>query len=243
MLNEIHQDPNVISRDEIELVYLMQEPRFLSERKKAIIFLHGVGSNESDLFRFADALPEDFFVISVRGLFSLGINRHAWYNVDFSSGKPVIKPHEEALSRKAIIKFIKQVKERYQLDEIYLGGFSQGAIMSYSVGLTEPGIVTGIVAISGRLLPEIKPFVSQHDSLNKLRVFVAHGQQDGTLPIHYAEEAKDYLKTLCVPLSYHTYDMGHQINQDVLGELVLWLNNNAVTDKDAEVPENTSIVR
>jgi phospholipase/carboxylesterase len=225
MTNTMKDENIKSSSDSLLLKCLIKEPQVKSAKKRAIVLLHGVGSNEQDLFGLADSLPEDLLIISARGLFTLGHGRHAWYNVDFSTGKPVIKPEQEAISRKAIIAFLEQVKEKYKLDEIYLGGFSQGAIMSYSVGLTVPHLVNGIVVLSGRLLEEIKPLVTKNGDLKKLEVFIAHGVQDGTLPIHYAREAKVYLQTMGIKLSYHEYQSGHQVSEQVLEDVNMWIAN------------------
>jgi phospholipase/carboxylesterase len=211
------------TRTGLVLKYLVQEPKVKSTKKKAIILLHGVGSNEEDLFSIANSLPGEYLIISARGQYRLGAGRYAWYNIDFSTGKPVFNAEQEASSREIIKTFIKQVKEKYQVDELYLGGFSQGAIMSYSLGLTHPGELQGIVSLSGRILEEIKPLVKKEIYLTELKVFVAHGQQDSTLPIQYARAAKHYLKDLGVQLTYHEYQSGHQVSNEVLRDLNNWL--------------------
>ena len=225
MTNTIIKDTNNSTSDSMALQYLVREPKVQSNKKKAIILLHGVGSNEQDLFSLANQLPDDFFVISPRGQFSLSTGRYAWYEVDFSSGKPVFNKQQELLSRDVIKKFIEQVKQKYNLDDLYLGGFSQGAIMSYSIGLTNPTLVNGIISLSGRLLDEVRPLIIKGNDLQQLKVFVAHGLQDFTLPLHYAREAKSYLESLQVHLSYHEYLLGHQINDEVLTNLNAWLVN------------------
>jgi phospholipase/carboxylesterase len=212
------------STDETVLSYLVREPKAKKEKQKVIILLHGVGSNEQDLFSLAQHLPDEFWLISPRGPFSVGAGRYAWYQVDFSTGKPIINTQQEAHSREILRTFIKQIKQKYAVEEVYLGGFSQGAIMSYSIGLTNPKEVNGIVALSGRILDEIKPFVKKRDELKALKVFVAHGIQDNTLPIHYAREAQEYLNSLEISVSYHEYPLGHQINEEILQDLIKWLN-------------------
>ncbi|TCJ12702.1 esterase [Flaviaesturariibacter flavus] len=209
--------------DSAALQYLVREPQVKSPKNKAIILLHGVGSNEQDLFSLASQLPNDFYIIAPRGQYTLGAGRYAWYNVDFSTGKPVYNTDQELSSRKAIGSFIRQVKEKYDLDEIYLGGFSQGAIMSYSIGLLYPNEVKGVIAFSGRLLEELKPLVKKGGYLQELKVFVAHGMQDNTLPIHYAREAKHYIESLGIKVSYHEYTLGHQISSEVVRDLNSWL--------------------
>jgi phospholipase/carboxylesterase len=223
MTNTIIKETNGTRSDSMVLQYLVREPKLQSTKKKAIILLHGVGSNETDLFNLADQLPGDFYVIAPRGQFTLNEGRYAWYNVDFSSGKPVFDKDQELSSRELIRKFIAQVRQKYTVDEIYLGGFSQGAIMSYSVGLSNPKEIKGIISLSGRLLAEIRPLIAKNDDVQQLKVFVAHGIQDKTLTVQYAREAKFYLGELGVQLSYHEYDMGHQLNEIVIHDMNAWL--------------------
>jgi phospholipase/carboxylesterase len=213
----------VSEEKDLALQYLVRKPHGESLGRKAIILLHGVGSNEQDLFSLSNQFPDDVYVICPRAQFTLGAGQHAWYNVDFSRGQPIIDSGQEASSRELIRTFIHQIKQRYHVDEVYLGGFSQGAIMSYSIGLTHPAEVQGIVALSGRILDEIKPSVKKVKYLQRLKVLVAHGVEDSMLPIHYAREAKDYLESLAVQLTYREYQIGHQINDHMLQDLNTWL--------------------
>lgn len=214
---------NNSTTDSTVLHYLVRAPKVQTEKKKAIILLHGVGSNEKDLFGIANLLPDDLYVISPRGQFALGGDRFAWYQVDFSTGKPVYNAAQEASSRKLIATFVEQVKEKYQLQEVYLGGFSQGAIMSYSLGLTNPSAVKGVIALSGRILEEVKPHVVKNKELKQLKLFISHGVNDSTLPVGYARDAQHYLSQLEVSLSYHEYELGHSINEKVIQDINAWL--------------------
>jgi phospholipase/carboxylesterase len=207
------------------LHYLVREPKIKSAHPPVIILLHGVGSNEEDLFSFANHLPEKYLVISARAPISLGGNSYAWYHLDFSTGKPVYNFKEEETSRATLIKFISQVKEKYSADpnEIYLCGFSQGAIMSYSIALTRPDLVKGIAVMSGRLLEEIKPFITAKDKLQKLKVFISHGVKDNVLPVQNAREAAVFLKTLNINFSYKEYPEEHTIRNEMFTDLLKWL--------------------
>ncbi|MBK0403817.1 esterase [Adhaeribacter sp. BT258] len=221
----INEQPSATGQTEEKLAlhYLERPAKTAAGKRRAIILLHGVGSNEQDLFGLAPHLPDDLLVISPRGPFTLGAGRYAWYEVDFSTGKPVFNASQEAQSRELILQFIRQVKQKYKLDEVYLGGFSQGGIMSYSIGLTHPTEVTGIMSLSGRLLTEIRPQVKPGKDLKNLKVFISHGTKDGTLPVHYAREASTYIQELGIKQTYHEFEIGHQLNDQVLAELVKWL--------------------
>jgi phospholipase/carboxylesterase len=221
--NFIMNTKDQILPDGFTLKYLVQEPQIKSGKKKAIILLHGFGSNEEDLFSLANLLPKDFYIMCPRGLYTRSAGSYAWYSVDFSTVKPVYNTEQEIQSRKDLIVFIKQMKDKYQLEEVYLGGFSQGAIMSASIGLLQPKEVKGVFCLSGRILEEIKSKVKKGSDLQKLKVFMAHGTHDNTLPISNAREAKTYFEQLKVKLSYHEYNMEHQITIDVLNELNKWL--------------------
>lgn len=206
------------------LYYLVKHPKIENEKTPLIILLHGVGSNEQDLFSFANQLPEKYLVISARAPHVLGQGSYGWYQIDFSTGKPVYDPQQAESSRKLILKFIEELKAKYQFDHqsIYLIGFSQGAIMSYAVGLSNPDKIKGIGIMSGRLLDETKSFINK-EKVKSLKVFISHGSEDPVLGIHYAREAHQYLKELGLKPLYKEYKAAHTINQDMLLDLILWL--------------------
>ena len=209
----------------LALHYLIREPKIKSVNPPVIILLHGVGSNEEYLFSFANQLPEKYMIISARAPITLGRNSFAWYQVEFSTGKPVFNVGQEESSRNTIIKFIEQLKQKYSLNEseIYLCGFSQGGIMSYSVALTRPDLVNGIAVMSGRLLEEIKPEVASKEKLEHLRVFISHGLNDNTLPVQYARTADVYLTSLNIHSTFIEYQAAHEINRAMLNDLINWL--------------------
>lgn len=216
---------NMQAKDSTVLKYLVREPKIKSDKTPVIILLHGVGSNENDLFSFADKLPDKYLVVSARAPITLSINSFAWYQVDFSKGKPVFNFQQEEESRTTLIKFISHIKEKYSANsnEIYLCGFSQGAIMSYSIALSRPDLVKGIAVMSGRLLEEIKPKLSSTEKLQQLKVFISHGKNDNVLPIHYSKDAMVFLKTLNINPTFKEYNAAHEINGDMLNDLINWL--------------------
>jgi phospholipase/carboxylesterase len=221
--HDLKQEVSKVQQGEY-LEFLVREPKIISARRKAIILLHGVGSNEQDLFRFADRLPDDMYVISPRAPLVLADGKFAWYHVDFSSGKPVINAEEEIAARSVILNLLDQLSHHFQLDDIFLGGFSQGAIMSYTIGLLYPEKIKGIVALSGRVLEEIKPLVNKGKSIQDLTVFIGHGTADNVLSATYAEEASKYFNTLGAQVAYRNYPIGHQVNNDLLSDLSRWLS-------------------
>jgi len=207
----------------LSLTYKVKESN--SQKPGLILLLHGVGSNEDDLFRQAEKFPDGFVVVSARAPYTLAAGRYAWFQVDFSTGKPVINPEQAEQSRQVLHTFVNQLIHHYQIDDkkVYVGGFSQGGIMSYSVGLTHPQQFKGIFILSSRLLPEVKPLIAAGPVLQQLKVFIAHGKQDDVLPLGYAQEAKTYLQNLTPHITYHEYEMRHTISEEELADLLEWL--------------------
>ncbi|TGL86555.1 esterase [Leptospira congkakensis] len=210
------------------LEYLVRKPKVSVENPPLLLLLHGVGSNEEDLFSLSNYLPESFLVVSARGPLTLAPKSYAWYEVLFTTGQPKINLEQEKESRRLLIEFLDYLKSNYQFDEsnVWIGGFSQGAIMSYSLGLLYPNRFKGIIALSGRLLEENKEIVNvSEDVLNK-KVFISHGTNDRVLSVEYARSVKTYLETLGIHPHYKEYEEGHSINREMLKDLIQWLDEN-----------------
>lgn len=58
MTNTIIKEITSTTTDSMVLQYFVREPKVKSEKKKAIILLHGVGSNEQDLFSLAKQITQ-----------------------------------------------------------------------------------------------------------------------------------------------------------------------------------------
>lgn len=211
----------------LPLEYRLRTPTIDVGPPPLLILLHGYGSNEADLFDLANEMPPELLVLSVRAPYTLSRNQYAWFGLDFSSGKAIHDSVQAEKSRLLLKHFIDEAVREFMVDpkQIFLVGFSQGAIMSASIALTFPSLVSSIAMLSGRILEEIKNLVERGEAPAPLRVFLAHGTEDKVLPIFHAREAKKYLDTLQVELTYHEYPMQHSISMDERTALVQWVRN------------------
>ncbi|MBC8042565.1 MAG: alpha/beta fold hydrolase [Rhizobacter sp.] len=209
----------------LSLVHLIQPPKITLAKSPLFLLLHGYGSNEADLFSLAAELDDRFFVVSARAPLSLGYGAHAWFHLDFTPGGLQMKPEEAERSRLLLLKFIGELAAQYPVDasNVFIAGFSQGAILALSVALTEPEKVAGVVAMSGRLPPEKMITVASSGRLTNLPVLISHGISDPVIPVSQAREAKAMLETLPVNLTYREYPMGHTISARSLADISLWL--------------------
>ncbi len=209
----------------LPLVYLVRQPIIEAGTPPLLLLLRGIGSNEHDLYGLAPFLDKRFLIISVRAPNTLGPGSYAWFEADFTPQGPVINPEQAEASRITLITFLKEAITAYGADpkQVYLMGFSQGAIMSASVALTQPKLVAGAVLMSGRILPEIRPLIASNEELSGFPFLVVHGTVDMVLPITHGRASRELLSSLPVDLTYHEYPMGHEVNQESLSDVTTWL--------------------
>jgi phospholipase/carboxylesterase len=198
-----------------------------------LLLLHGIGGQEGDLATLVPALDVRFHVLSLRGPISLGPSSYAWFEVQFTGQIPRIQPHQAEASRQLLIEFIRQVPHHYPVnpEQVFLLGFSQGAIMSVVLSLTRPDLLVGAVALSGRVLPELfapegplAGHMAPTRDLEGFPIFLGHGRQDRVLPVHFGRSARDRLSSLPVALTYREFDAGHAITDACLREVGGWLS-------------------
>jgi phospholipase/carboxylesterase len=190
-----------------------------SAPKGRLLLLHGVGSNEANLASMAASLPADLEVLLLRGPLQVGPQGFAWYQVNFTSNGPSFNQEQAESSRQLLLRFIKALPPLPTV----IAGFSQGGIMSSSVGVTEPEMVKGFALLSGRMLREIDPRIAAADRLKSVSAFIAHGLQDNVLPADWAKEADAWLERIGVAHETHFYTMAHEIIAEELADFSAWL--------------------
>jgi phospholipase/carboxylesterase len=94
--------------------------------------------------------------------------------VDFSTGAPVYRTADVEQGYESIVAYIREVTGQYGIssEQIYLMGFSQGAIMSCYTLYRSPELIGGIIALSGRLLSEIDASSIDQTQYSEKRVFI-----------------------------------------------------------------------
>ncbi|CDG82492.1 alpha/beta hydrolase [Janthinobacterium agaricidamnosum] len=190
-----------------------------------VILLHGVGSNEVNLLAWAQEQDPSLAVILVRAPLVLGPDAYGWFHVTFGAAGPVINAGQAEVSRLALLDFIRGLPAAYGIDaeRIWLAGFSQGGILSASVGLTQPGLLAGFGLLSGRILPEIDPAIAAPEALRTVSAFVSHGVQDSKLPIDFARKSHQLLTDKGVLHVYREYDAVHELNPAMRRDFGAWL--------------------
>ncbi|HUZ78378.1 MAG TPA: hypothetical protein VMV93_12440 [Chloroflexota bacterium] len=204
-----------------ELVHITLSPRGAGpEPHPCLVLLHGRGSNEQDLPALVPALPPELFVVSVRAPFSFSGSGYAWYQLQ-SMGVPDEPTFQQSLN--LLQPFLSNLPQRYPIDprRVFLGGFSQGAMMCASITLIHPALVRGTAVLSG-YLPNIE-LPSDRPGCAGKPVFLAHGREDSVLPLAMGHDARRRLEELGLAVEYHEYAMDHQVVPAELDDLSAWL--------------------
>ncbi|WKN43876.1 alpha/beta hydrolase [Tunicatimonas pelagia] len=210
----------------MSLHYISQKPRAASKNPPLIVLLHGLGSNERDLFSFAPYLDPRYLVVSVQAPLPYGHGGYAWFTIDFSKGVPQPNVEQVKEARQQFTQFLDEIIQKFQPNpnHVYLVGFSQGAMMSYATALATPEKITGLVAMSGYILNETTPQEAITTIHQQLKILATHGTNDAVLPIFLGRSAADYLQQQQFNYEFKEYAMGHEVNQSCFADVKQWLD-------------------
>ena len=212
----------------MSLQYLIKKPKNILDKNPLLLLLHGYGSNEQDLFSFANELPDHYFVVSARAPFDLQYGSYAWYAINFDADENKFSDINQAKSsRDLVANFIDELLAKYPIntEEVTLIGFSQGAILSYAIALSNPEKVQSIAAMSGYLNPEMLSDNYLKNNLSNLKCFISHGSVDQVVPVDWGRKAKPFLENLGISCEYKEYPIGHGISPQNFNDLLQWLDN------------------
>ena len=194
------------------------------EPQGLLVLLHGRGTSEYDLFPLLDMLdPEARLVgISPRGPISFPPGGAHWYVVR-EVGFP--DPGTFLPTYAALTAWIDALPEALGAPEgrLVLGGFSQGAVMSYAaaLGAGRPS-PAALIALSG-FVPAVEGFAVDLSSRSGLPVAIGHGTFDPVIPVEFGRAASERLARAGLDVVYRESPMAHSVDPAFLRDLARWL--------------------
>jgi phospholipase/carboxylesterase len=212
-------------QSDLPLPYLAQAPAG-ADNRPLIIFLHGYGSNENDLFALREHLPPDDIYLSVRAPITLAPGAYEWFQSIRTNDMVDGKAADLDTSGNDIASFIGAAVRKYRTkrSRVVLIGFSQGAIMSYQIGLGQPDDVGGIAILSGIILPGLLSRLEHQKHLRGPAIFIGHGTADTRLPFASADHDRQWLESRGLRPEFHAYaGMQHEVSTDEISQLDHWL--------------------
>jgi phospholipase/carboxylesterase len=193
------------------------------EPQGALVLLHGRGASEHDLAPLADAIDPERRLVALlpRGPLSLPPGGAHWYRV-MQIGYP--DPGTFLPTFQQLAGWLDTTLEQHGItpQRAVIGGFSQGAVMSWALGLGEgrptPG---GILALSG-FMPTVEGFALDLDRPG-LRAAIGHGTFDPVIGVEWGRDARDRLIAAGHAPLYRESPMAHTIDPAYVEELRDWV--------------------
>ncbi|RBW70050.1 alpha/beta hydrolase [Bacillus taeanensis] len=207
------------------MIYELRKPSQIDPNKTypALFVMHGIGSNEQNMLSLVEGLEDKFFIFSVRGHLSQPPG-FSYFTIQGYG-----KPHREVFDQgiRQLTSFIDYASNEYSLDHnrLYLLGFSQGAIVSMTLGLTLGNRIKGIIALSG-YIPRFVKEEYKMKSVDHLSLFISHGQFDNILPFEWGVESKEFFEKFGAQVTFQTYQEGHTVSLENQQNFTSWLLEN-----------------
>ena len=189
-----------------------------------LVLLHGRGADEHDLFPVFDLLDPDRRLLGVtpRGPLSLPPGGRHWYAVR-EIGYP--DPGTFVPTFGAVSAWLDALGAETGLapERTVIGGFSQGAVMSYGLGLARTRQrPAAIIALSG-FIPTVEGF--ELDLERPLPPFaIGHGNHDPVIDVGWGRRAKQTLEAAGAEVVYREYPLQHAVDPRFLVELRPWIS-------------------
>jgi phospholipase/carboxylesterase len=204
----------------LSLVSRRREPT--SDAAGLLVLFHGRGASENDLFPLLDALDPEQRLLGVtpRGPLSLPPGGAHWYVVR-EIGYP--DPETFLSSYRLASDFIEELAKETGIgpERTIVGGFSQGAVMTYSlslgVGRPRPA---GLIALSG-FMPTVEGF-SLDLSPPLPRAAIGHGVYDNVISVEWSRKARAILTEAGADVLYRESPLPHAVDPSFLPELQRW---------------------
>jgi len=188
-----------------------------AEPEGALVLLHGRGADERDLYPLLDALDPERRLLGItpRGPLSLPPGGAHWYAL---GGIPTPDPSTFWPTFEAASAWLDELP--IPIERTVLGGFSQGAVMSFALGLGRGAAKrpAGIVALSG-FLPEVDGLELDVMELEGYPIAIGHGTADPIISVQYSREARELVEPAGAALLYREYPLPHTIDPGFLPEL------------------------
>ena len=190
-----------------------------------LVLFHGRGADEHDLFPLLDAVDPARRLLGVapRGPLSLPPGGAHWYALR-AVGYP--DPATFHATYEEVGAWLDALADETGVppERTVLGGFSQGAVMTYAFGLgrgrRRPA---ALVAFSG-FVPTVPGFELDLEG-DLPRVAIGHGTLDPVIGVEWGRRARELLEDAGADVRYEESPLPHTIDPRFLATLPAWLED------------------
>ena len=203
--------------------------------QKAVIMLHGYGSNGNDLISIAPYMAESlpntvFYAPDAPMICETG---YKWFDLDEYAANTVYEQFDylQRLMEKAkpvlptIFDFIQLVMKKHTLkaNQIVLMGFSQGGLMALMSGILYEKCLSCIIGCSAIPIA-INNALSLKEVKNKPPVLLTHGTADDVVPFIGMQISQNTLTNIGCKVQTHIVDgMGHEMDDSCVNAMIKFI--------------------
>jgi phospholipase/carboxylesterase len=185
----------------------------------ALVLFHGRGADEHDLFPLLDLLDPGRRMLGItpRGPLSLPPGGAHWYAV-----REIGYPHPSTFfpTYEATAAWLDSLE--IPSERRVLGGFSQGAVMTYALGLGRGRpLPAALIALSG-FIPTVEGFELDLDRPQP-PVAIGHGVFDPVISVEWGRRARALLEQVGASVLYREYPLPHAVDPRFVAELAPWI--------------------
>jgi len=189
----------------------------------ALVLFHGRGADEHDLFPLLDALdPERRLAAATpRGPLALPPGGAHWYALGgIGTPEPTTFLSSFGAAAKWVDGFLAEQALGY--DRLVLGGFSQGGVMAYSLGLGAGRPRPAAIVAFSSFIPAV-PGLELDLSAPLPPVAIGHGTLDNVIGVEWGRRARALLEDAGAAVLYRESQMFHQVDPDYVRDVSEWL--------------------
>jgi len=189
----------------------------------ALVLFHGRGADEHDLFPLLDALDPERQLVGAtpRGPLSLPPGGAHWYVLG-----GIGTPERETFSASYVAAsgWLEGFLEEHGIasDRLVLGGFSQGGVIAYSLGLGAGRPRPAAIVAFSSFIPTVEGF-SLDLSPPLPPIAIGHGTLDPVIEVDWGRRARAVLEGGGADVLYRETPMFHQIDPEFIREVSDWL--------------------
>lgn len=188
-----------------------------------VIGLHGYASSPGRFNTLFYAFDEPEFIYAApQAPYALPMGSALGYSWFLETDEEELLEQVKQVTVDYVLAVIDDLSARYKIGEVYLLGFSQGAILSYMTGARHPERFAGLICL-GSPFSETWFKDGQLDAASSLPVFIGYGVDDPFYGEEAANNARDALESHGFEVTLHAYDEGHNIPPEALKVIGNWL--------------------
>ena len=187
-----------------------------------VIGLHGYTDNADRFITLWEKFdqPEFIFAVPQAPYKVSGFREARSWRITGSRGTLFAKSTQ--ISGDYVAEVVSELSDHYNINKVYLFGFSQGAAFTYIAGIKNHHLFEGLICFGGWLDTDL--LAEEVVRAGKdLKIFIGHGLEDDQIEYKRGSVAKIVLEKYGYDVTLRNFDGGHTVPEEVLNQAVEWM--------------------